>query len=271
MFGGGTSSSAAAGSSAAAVLDDSTTAEGDTAALLSTSADKGYKEIHMRIRVRDAVRIEADQGDDSGGYAESQQRRLRSYLALPIESYSLLNPSWISRTPSPGHFKLRIPLHAIVGINLEPSILAEVVTQGAREATRDPSADVTIVGHRAATGSKIFDDLVEATFTLSLSQQGGVRERGRPARTRASGARDGARGAERRTRSKEGRPLSLEGRLLLNVAVRVPAPLSAMPAPALKAGGATLIRLVVKRMLAGFLQLLANDFEKRQQQGEDTP
>ena len=55
---------------------------------------------------------------------------------------------------------------------------------------------------------------------------------------------------------------TLKGQLVLDVEVNVPMPLSKLPKRVLKSAGGTLIRLVMKRMLKGFLVLLVQDFER---------
>ena len=54
-------------------------------------------------------------------------RSLKDYLALPLDSYSLLDPQWISRdTDEPGLFHLAVPLQDLIGLPLEPRISVRV-------------------------------------------------------------------------------------------------------------------------------------------------
>ena len=96
-------------------------------------------------------------------------------------------------------------------------------------------------------GSRIFDDLVDVTFTLKISQE-----------QRRRGKRNGS-GAD--ATGTSGRAI-LGGDLHLEVEVNVPSPLSRLPRRVLRSSGGTLIRLVMQRMLKGFLTLLARDFER---------
>lgn len=55
-------------------------------------------------------------------------RGLPSYLALPLDQYSLLDPTWISRDASQGdRFLLRVPLQDAVGLALAPELAVRVV------------------------------------------------------------------------------------------------------------------------------------------------
>lgn len=59
--------------------------------------------------------------------AHPHGRSLRDYLALPLDSYSLLDPKWISRDPDQaGLFHLTVPLAELVGLPLEPKISVKV-------------------------------------------------------------------------------------------------------------------------------------------------
>lgn len=48
-------------------------------------------------------------------------RSVANYLALPVEEYSLLDPSWIKREPGSDIFCLSAPLRGITG---DPSTLS---------------------------------------------------------------------------------------------------------------------------------------------------
>ncbi len=140
--------------------------------------------------------------------------------------------------------------------------------QGAE--AEQPLNRVTILGKEAKMGSHIFDDLVDVTFTLDVDQEPTWR-RGppRPRQTgKALGEGEGEGEGEGRV-EKAGAggdaPRSartvLRSDLALRVEVNIPMPLSKLPARVLRSGGGTLIRLVVQRMLKGFMVLLARDFE----------
>jgi hypothetical protein len=77
----------------------------------------------MRIRLGDRVTIE-ETVDDAERFSsfhrhprKSVTKSLQSYLGLPLDQYSLLNPKWITRLEGDeeGTFVLKIPLNEIVG------------------------------------------------------------------------------------------------------------------------------------------------------------
>lgn len=222
----------------------------------------GYKRVFVSVKLRDRICVDKfreAQGDSDVNVAES----LQSYLGLPFEQYSVLNPRWIQRLDGEdrGVFLLQVPLNEIVGLQLQPSLKAEVRTiseasaqtktktggkrtegfRGIRLRQR-PLNGVIINGSEAKMGSSILDELVDLSFALTISQE---------ERRFAPGS--GGRQLQEKT--------FLTGSLLLDVQVNVPMPLSKLPRRVLTSAGGALVRIVVQRMLKGFLALLAKDFE----------
>ncbi|QDZ21942.1 DUF1997 domain-containing protein [Chloropicon primus] len=236
----------------------------------------GYKHVRMRVKLAQRVSIEDVALDPEKlalvhkGQPGNVTESLQSYLGLPLEEYSVLDPAWIQRLDGADNdtFVLKVPLREMVGLELHPSLRARVETTTSQAGTEDRDAGeggersrprqpphqpqmgifqrqlsnkVTILGEETKMGSAIFDDLVEISFTLHVMQVG----------NRMPGT------DSRKTPNKT----HLRGELLLDVEVDVPAPLNKLPIRILRSGGGTLIRLVMQRMLRGFLAALARDFE----------
>ena len=235
----------------------------------------GYKRVVIGIKLRERVVVE-DAVAKPEKFAELYEgskskitESLQAYLGLPLEQYSVLNPDWIVKGEEEGAFLLKVPLNEIVGLQLQPSLKAQVQSSQAlsvggnasageagartmnpaqrlaRKQAKEPSAQVVIYGKEAKMGSKIFDELVDITFTLKVAQERSRRDR------KKGGQRDDS------SRNKT----ILKGLLVLQVEVNVPTPLSKLPRRVLKSTGGTLIRLVMQRMLKGFLSLLVRDYE----------
>ncbi|CAL8469209.1 g8750 [Coccomyxa elongata] len=84
-------------------------------------------------------------------------RSVAKYLALPIDEYSLLNPTWIEREPGSDTFCLSAPLRGITGVDLEPRIWVSV--------TPDPvCGSVSFSSEQASLGDPSLDE----RFSLSL-------------------------------------------------------------------------------------------------------
>ncbi|EFJ42560.1 hypothetical protein VOLCADRAFT_107195 [Volvox carteri f. nagariensis] len=85
-------------------------------------------------------------------------RSLSAYLALPLDQYSLLDPGWISRSPSaPDVFVLRVPLFDLVGLELQPQITVRVSLD-----TRSNQV------HFYADQFKVGDPRFDADFKLAM-------------------------------------------------------------------------------------------------------
>ena len=110
--------------------------------------------------------------------------------------------------------------------------------------SQQPQNDVTITGKETKMGSHIFDDLVNISFQLNISSSKKTDD------------------VSVSVVDQNSETTALKGQLVLDVEVNVPMPLSKLPKRVLKSAGGTLIRLVMKRMLKGFLVLLVHDFER---------
>ncbi|KAK9908361.1 hypothetical protein WJX75_006741 [Coccomyxa subellipsoidea] len=89
-------------------------------------------------------------------------RSVANYLALPVEEYSLLDPSWIKREPGSDIFCLSAPLRGITGVDLEPTIWVSVVS--------DPdSKSVSFSSERASLGDATWDEKFSLSFSSSLT------------------------------------------------------------------------------------------------------
>lgn len=57
----------------------------------------------------------------------AQGRGLAAYLSLPLDQYSLLDPTWVTRDAGGAdRFLLRVPLYDVVGLDLQPQINVRV-------------------------------------------------------------------------------------------------------------------------------------------------
>ncbi|KAG2486529.1 hypothetical protein HYH03_014830 [Edaphochlamys debaryana] len=90
--------------------------------------------------------------------ADAADRSLSAYLGLPLDQYSLLDPSWISRSPArPDEFLLKVPLYDLVGVDLQPQICVRV--------TLDPRNSLV---HFHADQFKVGDPRFDADFKLNM-------------------------------------------------------------------------------------------------------
>lgn len=101
---------------------------------------------------------------------------LEEYLSLPVDQYSLLDPTWVKREgngstgDSSNSFRLSIPLKDMLGVDLMPELSIE--------AHPDPSrGQVTLVGSRAILGSPGLDEMFKLNLVAVL---GSKRRRRRP-------------------------------------------------------------------------------------------
>jgi hypothetical protein len=122
--------------------------------------------------------------------------------------------------------------------------------------SQQPQNSVTVIGKETKMGSHIFDDLVNISFQLNLQEELPRNNSLRRRREERSENVEDVRLMEQNSET------TLKGQLVLDVEVNVPMPLSKLPKRVLKSAGGTLIRLVMKRMLKGFLVLLVQDFER---------
>lgn len=101
--------------------------------------------------------------EDSLQGAGPARQRLRDYLALPADQYSLLDPDWISREAS-GGFLVSVPLQDLVGIALRPQLSIT-----SRPSPR--SGAVTLVGTKASLGAPDVDQAFRLTCVTVLSER----------------------------------------------------------------------------------------------------
>ena len=123
-----------------------------------------------------------DFGDGIVSQRLTSETLLNEYLALPVDRYSLLDPKWIRREQqlvaeddAAGYsnvFRLSVPLHEVIGIDLSPSISVA--------AHPDPEeGSVTLIGSRAALGSPSLDESFKVNLVAVLRQPSRSRARWR--------------------------------------------------------------------------------------------
>jgi len=239
----------------------------------------GYKRIVISISLKDDAKAD-DSGASSAEDDGSTARSLERYLSLPVEDYSVLNPKWITRVDSQGkdQFLLKVPLYEIIGVELEPSILAEVscerlpnpfrsrldqarrLTLGSRRSIGEESSrgvQVTVTGKESKMGNVLFDNIVDATFCLRLTHE---RPPDRKRRKHAAVAVDIVKGEQEKLEDASAK--KVVGNLTLDLEIKVPSPISKLPSRVLEFAGGAATKLVMKRMLSGFLNLLMEDFQR---------
>lgn len=166
--------------------------------------------------------------------AAGSGRALSDYLQLPAEQYSLLDPSWVSRT-GPATFRVALPLGSILsellGGTSPPPALA-VLVPAMTVTTAAAEGGVVLSGSDASLGTAAADEAFSLAFTLRLVWQ--------PPRW-------GARGALRAEAGAEGW-------------VEVPPPLARLPGPLLRTAGGLLAAAVAQALLPRFVQVLSDDY-----------
>lgn len=89
-------------------------------------------------------------------------RALADYLALPLDSYSLLDPRWISRDPQdPDLFHLMVPLQDLTGLALEPRVSIRVDVDAAH-------SQVHFHANQFSVGAPKFDRLFKVDMKANL-------------------------------------------------------------------------------------------------------
>jgi len=218
---------------------------------------------------------EEEEQEGEAAAAETSQQQppwsLRSYLALPVEQYSVLDPRFIRRlgpeeqqqdsgggseaavaSSSPSStssaFRLTVPLSDVVGMDIvvEVDVAVDVDPSTAGVSFR---ADRLVLGGSALAAGGPAEALSRAEIALQLEAR-----LGSPRSTT--------------TTTTITRPLKLEADA--RVSLRVPPPLSAAPAPLLGATGSLVARLAMRALLPPFLDLLAADYARwaREERGK---
>jgi hypothetical protein len=245
---------------------------------VTTTKQREWKRVSIRGKAageREVVEEREREDEEGGGngVSSSSSWSLRSYLALPVEQYSVLDPRFIRRlspdeverikddeggggggassssssSSSSSCFRLTVPLSDVVGMDIVVEVDVEVeVDQEEATSTISSSPGVTfradrlrLAGAALAPGGPAFA-LSRAEVELRLE-------------ARLSSKSD-------RSSKKQTRPLRLEADA--RVSLRVPPPLSAAPAPLLGATGSLVARMAMRALLPPFLDLLAADYAR---------
>mmetsp|Transcript_4538 Transcript_4538/g.11831 ORF Transcript_4538/g.11831 Transcript_4538/m.11831 type:complete len:108 (-) Transcript_4538:762-1085(-) len=106
-------------------------------------------------------------------------------------------------------------------------------------------------------GNVLFDNIVDATFCLRLTHE---RPPDRKRRKGAAVAVDIVKGEQEKLEDASAK--KVVGNLTLDLEIKVPSPISKLPSRVLEFAGGAATKLVMKRMLSGFLNLLMEDFQR---------
>ncbi|GMH36729.1 hypothetical protein BSKO_04602 [Bryopsis sp. KO-2023] len=90
-------------------------------------SDRNVKRrITMRVQKRASVKLRE---------AVEAEKSLRTYLVLPPEQYSVLDPKWIERCPEkgPAAFIITVPLEDLLGVDMTPKVSVRVHVNEAQE------------------------------------------------------------------------------------------------------------------------------------------
>jgi hypothetical protein len=146
-------------------------------------------------------------------------KSVQSYLALPIEQYSLLDPKLVAKDDK-GRFHVNLPLYDLVGIDLTPGVFVKVDVDA-------ESAQVTFTAEEFTSGEPKLDQLFSIGMVAVLSSSQGA-HRIDVARAPADGASPAAPSIVRQ----------LACMVDVNMSLEVPHPLSIAPRPMLSSIGA---------------------------------
>ncbi|CAG9460171.1 unnamed protein product [Pedinophyceae sp. YPF-701] len=206
-------------------------------------------------------RVSDTQKGASGGLVD--------YLALPVEQYSVLDPTWVSRPEGapPGCFRLTVPLRDLAGVELEPTLL--IRAGYVPEKTR-----VVLESVESSFGSPQWDAYASVSLKASLTRvdvadaDDADRWLGQPESAR-SGAptvdSDGVIDVEPidNVRDADAPPVAgLRCSVEVLVDVRVPQSLRIVPGVVLRGAGSTILRAAMGVLLPSFLDLLAADYRR---------
>ena len=183
-----------------------------------------------------------------------QGRSLPLYVALPLDQYSLLDPTWISRDPNqPDLFLLRIPLEPIIGVNLTPRIKIKVISK-----PEDCQVDFVVTDF--VLGEPSFDEAFQVTLKASLRSvnKRSLSDLWSSAPFASTPPQPDALSSE----MVQSKGAALAALVESRFECQVPSPLSAAPAPLLSATFSLLSSFTMQQLLPSFLKLLETDYSK---------
>lgn len=205
-------------------------------------------------------------------------RRLDEYLCLPAEEYSLLDPSWVTRTDG-NTFRFSVPLGAVLSELMQgapaPGGLGTLVPAITVSTALDRGAStVTLTGTDASLGTRELDEQFSLGFETRLHWKGGPPVGWVPPRPvfvaaavaeeeEATGPRGDAATLECTAESvPPPRGWELKCKVDLKGSVLVPQPLASLPRPVLGGAASLFATAIVQVLLPRFADMLAADYDR---------
>jgi len=187
--------------------------------------------------------------------------RLHDYMTLPVDTYSVLDSSMISRLNDTA-FRLTLPLDQLINVNIIPEIDASVVLDPQQRAVTVSSQDCKIWTGSGQERHILPEELFYASFVLMLTWGNRKDLDEKHSRRREFRSfREKEKYVPAYLQSIESEQLGfVAGSLSVYLSFDAPSAISVFPLPLLKKSGAVVLDAVVGFLFPKFLNLLVQDY-----------